>query len=299
MLLKNSNGTLSIIKESDFQNEKELQSLCENNLDLLLNLEFVSTEFSVANFRLDTLAYDKESKSFVIIEYKKSKNSSVIDQGYSYLSILHNHKADFVLEYSKKSNKVYSITDIDWAQCKILFISPHFTNYQTNSINFKNLPIELWKIKKFANNTISLDQIKPANPTASIDTLAPVKNEIISVAKNYSEEGLLSVANENINELYQSYKEFILNEDEEIATKVTKLYIGFTKNRHSLISIKIQKASLLIWLNASLNAINDPQGLVKDVTLIGHHGVGNCEIKVENDNNLGYFQDIIKGYLGR
>ncbi|CAM2362015.1 hypothetical protein LISE100100_05010 [Listeria seeligeri] len=59
------------IQEGVFINEKELQTLIESNLDKLFNLKFVAAEFSVENFRLDTVAYDEETKSFVIIRYKK------------------------------------------------------------------------------------------------------------------------------------------------------------------------------------------------------------------------------------
>lgn len=69
------------IQEEVFTNEKELQTLIESNLENLFNLKFVATEFPVEKFRLDTVAYDEETKSFVIIEYKKGKRFSVIDQG--------------------------------------------------------------------------------------------------------------------------------------------------------------------------------------------------------------------------
>jgi hypothetical protein len=38
--------------------------------------------------RIDTLAFDDESKGFVIIEYKKDRNFSVVDQGMAYLKFL-------------------------------------------------------------------------------------------------------------------------------------------------------------------------------------------------------------------
>jgi hypothetical protein len=37
-------------------------------------------------------------------EYKKGRSESVIDQGYSYLSTMLNHKADFILEYKDELN---------------------------------------------------------------------------------------------------------------------------------------------------------------------------------------------------
>ncbi len=48
----------------------------------------VKSEFQLNNLRIDTLAFDKESNSFVIIEYKRGVNFSVIDQGYAYLALL-------------------------------------------------------------------------------------------------------------------------------------------------------------------------------------------------------------------
>ena len=86
MLFNIHEKTVDEVKEMPFQSEKELQTLCENNLKNLINLDFVDTEFSVADFRLDTIAYDKEVNAFAIIEYKNQRNVSVIDQG---LSLIH------------------------------------------------------------------------------------------------------------------------------------------------------------------------------------------------------------------
>jgi glutaminyl-tRNA synthetase len=61
-LFKNNNGKLEAIREDSFNLEKEMQSLCEKNMNQLFNLEFISSEFSVDNFRIDTLAYDPETK---------------------------------------------------------------------------------------------------------------------------------------------------------------------------------------------------------------------------------------------
>jgi hypothetical protein len=57
------NGTkLSEIREHQFPLEREIQRLTEANLEDL---------FELHGFRIDTLAFDNESKAFVIIEYKK------------------------------------------------------------------------------------------------------------------------------------------------------------------------------------------------------------------------------------
>ena len=124
------NNQLERVKERKFKLEKEIQTLTEGNLNVILGLEFVKSEFPLKNFRIDTLAFDNENKSFVIIEYKRDKNFSVIDQGYAYLSLMLNNKSDFILEYNENKSSTLKRDDVDWSQSKVIFISPSFTNYQ-------------------------------------------------------------------------------------------------------------------------------------------------------------------------
>lgn len=302
MLFNISNENVKEIKELAFKSEKELQKLCENNLQELINLYFVDTEFPVADFRLDTVAFDKEANAFVIIEYKNKRNTSVIDQGYTYLSTMFNHKADFVLRYNIKFNESKDIRDFDWSQSKVIFISPNFTKYQINSINFKDLPIELWKIKQYQNRTILFEQIETANSEESIKSIAPVldsdtKQEVSKETKTYSEQDLFEIADDNIIDIYNELREYILGLDDNISVKPTKLYIGFNRGRKSVVSIKLQKKSLVMWLNTAPNTLNDPKKMIKDVTNIGHHGNGNSQINISNDKDIGYIEDLIKCYI--
>jgi RecB family endonuclease NucS len=103
---------LNHIKETSFKLEREIQKLTENNLSTVLKLEFIRSEFPLNDFRIDTLAYDQEAKAFVIIEYKRDKTFSVIDQGYAYLSLMLNNKADFILEYNECQNQTLKRNDV-------------------------------------------------------------------------------------------------------------------------------------------------------------------------------------------
>jgi len=134
---------LNYIKEEKFKLEKDIQKLTEDNLYDIFGLDFVKSEFALNNFRIDTLAFDKHSNSFVIIEYKRDKSFSVVDQGYAYLSLMLNNKADFILEYNEKMKDNLERKDVDWSQSRVLFLANSFTVYQQNAINFKDLPIEL------------------------------------------------------------------------------------------------------------------------------------------------------------
>jgi hypothetical protein len=137
--------------------------LVEENVTELFGLQFVSSEFSVSDFRLDSLCFDEENNSFVVIEYKRGSNYSVIDQGYSYLSVMLNNKADFILEYNERMSAQLKRSDINWSGSRVIFISPAFNQYQKNSVNFKDVPFELWEIKRFQGNLLTFEQHKPSS----------------------------------------------------------------------------------------------------------------------------------------
>lgn len=92
-------GKLSQINVVFFVLEKDIQKIVKNYLQYIFNLEFVASEFSLNGLRVDTIGFDKESSSFVIIEYKKDRNVTAIDQGYAYLALLLNNKANFIRFY--------------------------------------------------------------------------------------------------------------------------------------------------------------------------------------------------------
>ncbi|MCY8315220.1 hypothetical protein MOC71_00335 [Bacillus vallismortis] len=110
----NNQNQIEDIREKPFKKEKEIQDLCEINLQRMLGLRFVKSEFRISNFRIDTLAFDDETNAFVIIEYKNTKNFSVVDQGYAYLAAMLNHKADFILEYNENHDLPLRRDDGGW-----------------------------------------------------------------------------------------------------------------------------------------------------------------------------------------
>ena len=203
---------LKKLKMIPFKNEKAIQILTEKNINQIFGLEFVKSEFTFGNLRIDTLAFDDETKSFVIIEYKQKKNFSVIDQGYAYLALLLNNKADFILEYNELQNKNLKRLDVDWSQSRVTFISPKFTKYQKLAINFRDLPIELWEISKYENNTILFNQLKSPETNESISKISP-ENEVVQKVsreiKVYTEEDHLQFMPEAITELYEEVKNII------------------------------------------------------------------------------------------
>ncbi|AVM43734.1 hypothetical protein C5Q97_03070 [Victivallales bacterium CCUG 44730] len=297
---------LSQIKEMPFKLEREIQNLVEKNLGMLLGLEFVKSEFTISGtvqqLRIDTLAFDAKSKAFVIIEYKQDKSFSVVDQGYAYLSVMLNNKADFILEYNESSGKVLKKADVDWSQSRVIFISQAFTPYQKEAINFKDLPIALWEIKQFSNQTISFEEIRKLNATESIKTVSAGNSAVDSVSKVvvvYTENDRLKDIPEDILELYGQLRERIL-ELGNVEIKATKLYVAFTVNGSNFTDIAIQKKALKLWINLPKGGLEDPYKLARDVANIGHHGNGDYQLSISNADKLDYIITLIKqGYQSK
>lgn len=288
---------LKPVSNIKFDLEKEIQVLFEKNLEELFNLQFVKSEFSIKNFRIDTLGYDSENKSFVIIEYKKDRNFSVIDQGYTYMSLMLNNKSDFILEYNENCGGVLKRDDIDWTQSKVIFVSPHFTEYQKHSINFKDVPFELWEVKKYENNMIGLVQHKTTSDE-SISTISDDKSNVVNQVsrevKVYTEEYHFKKnvrRDEKVVDLYNELKDRILNLGEvEIIPR--KEYVGFRKKR-PFCDVVFYTDHLRILVNLKKGQLDDPKNLTKDMSSQGHWGNGDYELRLSPNDELDYVMFLI------
>ena len=54
MNLYNTKGTLKAVKEKPFKLEKEIRSLFEDNLSIIMGLQLVKSEFTIKSKRIDT-----------------------------------------------------------------------------------------------------------------------------------------------------------------------------------------------------------------------------------------------------
>jgi predicted transport protein len=292
-----TNNKVKSITSKEFKLEKDIQNIIENNLNELFNLQFVKSELSVKNFRIDTLGFDKENKSFVIIEYKRGSNYSVIDQGYTYMSLLLNNKSDFILEYNELCGENLKRDDVDWTQSKVIFVTPQFTEYQKHSINFKDVPFELWEINQYENNLIGLVQHKTTSneSISSIsDDKSNVVNEVSREIKVYDEEYHLSQSRvqENTKQKYSELKERVLNLGSDISIIPRKTYISF-KRKTNFLDIHFLKEGLWCWINLKKGELDDPKGLSRDVSSIGHYGNGDYDLFINEYSDLDYMMFLI------
>ena len=107
--------------------EKSLQTVFERISSALIGVRFLASEFSTnEGGRMDTLGID-ENNSPVVIEYKRSSNENVINQGLYYLDWLMGHRKDFEwLVLEKLGAEVAKA--VDWSGPRLICIAGDFGN---------------------------------------------------------------------------------------------------------------------------------------------------------------------------
>lgn len=292
MIIQNN----KLLKNIDFKNEKELQSYVEKNMEEILGYKFIATEFSVGDSRLDSLGYDKENNTFIIIEYKNIKNNSLVDQGYSYLALMLERKEAFVLKYNNVTKSNLEIGDIDWSQSRIIFISPFFSLRQISATEFQGMPFDLIKATKYENDIVEFDKIsKNPNLKASYTPNTEIMKEVEKEIKVYTEEDHLNKAPEKIKELYQNLKEEILNLG-DIDIEYKKLYIAF-KGNTNIVDIEVYSSKIKLFINMKIGSLNDPMNISRDMSKTGHHGNGDYVVEISNEDDIENVIPLIKQSL--
>lgn len=290
LLYKKLGNTLKSVKNLWFKFEKDMQKIAEEHLQEFFWLEFITTEFSLNNLRIDTLAFDADTESFVVIEYKRGSSYSVIDQGFAYLSLLLNNKADFILEYNEKCWKKLRKDDIDWSAVRVIFVADAFTRYQQDAINFKDLPIELWEMKQFSDDMVVLNPIRATNTAESVKTITSLSSEMKEVQKEvrtYTIDDLIKTDWNESREMFEEISKFVQNLDPNLQEKINKHYVWYKNKFQNLIWVNIYKSYLnLAFPSLRKSDFNDFENKLVDEPT--QRWWVRCDLKVLSKEDLPY-----------
>jgi len=294
-----SNRKLIRLKEKKLDFEVDIQRIVESNLETIFGLKLVRHEFTVQNFRIDTLAYDEQSKSFVIIEYKKDRNFSVIDQGATYLSIMFNNKSHFILEYNEKMGTNLKKQSVDWSQTRVIFIAEGFGHYQVGATGFKDLPIELWQVKILEKNVFILNQIESSTRlNASIKSFRKgvrTFDKVSREVKIYSLDDHFKKTWVKSRNLFEKLKEQLMQNYPNTTEKITKLYVAYLDDslNKSFLEIVAQKQGIKVYLRPFVKQLKSPLKL-NDCSKISHWTNGNTYFQISKTEDVPYAIELIK-----
>lgn len=287
------NGKAQECYAAFFKLEREIQNLFEANLEALLGVRFVASEFSTGQGgRIDTLGID-ENGFPVVIEFKLDKNRTVINQGMSYMAWLRSHKTDFWKVVFEKLGKEVA-DSIDHSSTRLICIATDFTRDDLGAYELMPNNIDLVRYRRFGESQLLLERI-----TSSEATAIPTSGS--SPSKSVPDKPIAKVleeASQNTKSLFGALKQAIFSQGEDVSEKATKLYIAYKRTRN-FASIVAKRDELLLFLHVNPDSVEIKEGM-RDVRAIGHWGTGDLEIKVRKIEDIQQVTPLIlKAYEGQ
>ncbi|WP_306473133.1 DUF5655 domain-containing protein [Bacillus toyonensis] len=230
--------------------EKSLQTIIERHLDTFLGIRFLASKYSTGKKhagRIDTLGID-ENNSPVIIEYKRSVNENVINQGLFYLDWLLDHKAEFELMVMRRFGEEIS-NAIDWSSPRLLCIAGGFTKYDEHAVEQINRNIELYVYKHYENGLLLLDLVNTTTAqTVHInDDTTPLitnRNTKVKTVSDYLEQ-----SNKQLIDRFEALKLYMLALGDDVQVKILKHYIAFKRIKNfACLEVHPQSDKILLYL---------------------------------------------------
>lgn len=285
-IFKIQNQTVNEIKGSSVALEKSLQALMEKNLEEILGIRYLATEYTTGKThsgRIDTLGID-ENGCPVIIEYKRAMNENVINQGLFYLDWLMDHQAEFKLLVLEKLGEK---EEIDWSAPRLLCIAGDFTKYDEHAVQQINRNIELIRYRKFGEDLLLLDLVNAtsAQISPSIRGVKTVSDHLVQADKDQKDR-------------FESLKDFLTGLGDDAQMKTLKHYFAFKRIKNfACIEIHTQTKQILVYVKVDPDSITLEKGFTRDMKNIWHFGSGDLEITISSDDDLEKAKDLlIKSY---
>lgn len=266
--------------------EKSLQTLIERHLETFLGVRFLASEYSTGKThggRIDTLGID-ENGCPVIIEYKRSLNENVINQGLFYLDWLMDHKAEFKLLVLEKLNKE-AADAIEWSTPRLLCIAGDFTKYDSHAVQQMNRNIELIRYRYYGTDLLLFDLVNATTAAPINDDAGTKGSKVKNQSKTVSD--LYAQADDQLKDLYESLKAFMLALGDDVQLTPMKQYFAYKRIKNfACVEVHPQSKKLLVYLKVNPDSIALEPGFSRDVRNIGHFGTGDLELTLKTTADL-------------
>lgn len=261
--------------------EKSLQTLFEKNLEALLGVRFLASEFSTnEGGRMDSLGID-EDNSPVVIEYKRSSNENVINQGLYYLDWLVSHRKEFEwLVLEKLGPEIAKL--VDWSGPRLICIATDFGKYDEHAVKQMKRNIALIRYRRFEGDFLLLEQLtsasaKSAAPIAVANSGGAGKTSYKTITEQMEETP------EDLLDLYHMLADYLLALGDDVEVKTTLYYVAFRRIKNfASVEVRNQMKKLLVFVKVNPDNVQLEDGFTRDVRKIGHFGTGDLEITILN-----------------
>lgn len=284
-LYQDAGGKVTEIPPEPIGLEKKVQNLIEENLEEMLGIRFLNSEYGTGEKhggRIDTLGLD-ENDSPVIIEYKKSKNQNVINQGLYYFDWLVDHKAEFEDLVRQEIN---DDTEVDWSSPRLVCIAPDFTKYDSHAVEQIGQNIELMRFERYSDGLILLELV---NAVESAEAGRSNHKEYATVGEK------LAKADDSLKQIFNELDEFLLSLGDDVQKKELKYYYAYKTIRNfATVDVRPNEGKLLLYLKIDPKGFPEAPDNIRDVTDIGHYGTGDFEVTISREEDLETSKEYIQ-----
>ncbi|GAB4368489.1 MAG: DUF5655 domain-containing protein [Kiloniellaceae bacterium] len=289
-LFRLQGGTVRELPGSAVALEKSLQTLIEANLEAFLGVRFLATEFSTGKQhggRMDTLGLD-ENGFPVIIEYKRSTNENVINQGLFYLDWLMDHKRDFEWQVMERFGPE-AAKAVDWSSPRLICIAGDFTRYDEHAVKQMDRNIELIRYRRYGDDLLLFELV---NATAAGANAAPAASGSAAAgerarAPRGTVSQYLEDAPADLKDLFETLKAHLVALGDDVQVKTLKNYFAFKRLKNfACVEVHNRTRNLLVYVKVDPDSVDLVEGFTRDVREIGHFGTGDLEITIRNGDDL-------------
>ncbi len=153
--------------------------------------------------------------------------------------------------------------------------------------------LESWFKDKFA---IFEDEFEKAPSDLSDDIYQAKETEENAETEEYDYEWSFRKAPQNIKDLFRKITEEC-NKISHFDISHTKVYIAFRTEGLYIFDVEVYKSKLRLSFNIDKESLNDPDSKTRDITNIGTHGNGKCDISVSSEEEIPYVMNLINQTL--
>lgn len=292
-LFRTVNGTVTEIAGHSVALEKSLQKLIEKHLETFFGIRLLASEYSTGKKhggRIDSLGLD-ENNYPVIIEYKRTLNENVINQGLFYLDWLMDHQAEFRWLVMERFGK--EVADaVEWGSPRLLCVAGDFTRYDVHAVQQINRNVELVRYRRFGEDLLLLELVNAVTAEGtSVDSEtpggSPAKVKGGSGGQYKTVTQLLAQADTALRDRFERLRAELLALGDDVQEKTLKLYFAFKRLKNfACVEVHPQAGQLLVFVKVDPQSVELEEGFTRDVRAIGHFGTGDLEIRIRNDADL-------------
>ena len=276
--------------------EKSVQILFEDNLEPLLGVRFLATEFTTTHGgRIDTLGLD-ENGCPVILEYKRASNENVINQGLFYLDWLMDHRKDFQWLVMEKLGKA-AAEGVDWSAPRLICIAGDFNRYDDHAVKQIQRNIELIRYRRFGSELLMLDLVAATSTKgALIDTRGGSGDGGAGSVNKYKTIGtVLQELNPGMLDRFEALRAYMMALGDDVQETTLRFYIAFKRIKNfACAEFRPTTSKILIFVKVDPATVQLEAGFTRDVSNVGHFGTGDLEITLSNAEDLDKAKPLIE-----